>query len=99
MRIQKIKQIRDKLVAVSVILDDEELFQIAFDGLPSEYDSFSFAIRTRSDFLSIEELNTLFNAKERVIKKRSSVADGTSMAMATNYQAQGFGRGRERSNN
>lgn len=99
MRIQKIKQIRDKLVAVSVILDDEELFQIAFDGLPLEYDSFSFAIRTRSDFLSIEELNTLFNAKERVIKKRSSVADGTSMAMATNYQAQGFGRGRERSNN
>lgn len=99
MRIQKIKQIRDKLVAVSVILDDEELFQIAFDGLLSEYDSFSFAIRTRSDFLSIEELNTLFNAKERVIKKRSSVVDGTSMAMATNYQAQGFGRGRERSNN
>ena len=38
---QKIKQIRDKLAAVSVVLDDEDLLHIAHDGLPSEYDSFS----------------------------------------------------------
>jgi len=55
---QRIKQIRDKLVAVSVILDDEKLFHVALDGLPSEYASFSSAIRTRSDVLLVEELNT-----------------------------------------
>ena len=61
---QRIKQNRDKLAAVSVFLDDEELLHIALDGLPSEYDSFNFAIRTRSDVLSIEELNTLLNSEE-----------------------------------
>ncbi|KAL0001518.1 hypothetical protein SO802_015299 [Lithocarpus litseifolius] len=34
----KLKQIRDKLAIVSVILDDEELLHVALDGLPSVYD-------------------------------------------------------------
>ena len=84
---QKIKQIRDRLAAISVILDDEELLHVAFDGLPSEYDSFSSAIRTRSDVLSVEELNTLLNAKERVIKKRSNGLIPPSMAMNANFQS------------
>ena len=66
------KGVRNKLTVIFVFLDDEELLHIAFDGLPSEYDSFSFAIRTRSDVFSVEELNTLLNAEERVIKKRSN---------------------------
>ena len=70
-----------------MILDDEELLHVALDGLPSEYDSFSSAIRTCSDVLSIEELNTLLNAEERAIKKRSGVVDVTSMAMVANYQS------------
>ena len=84
---QKIKQTRDKLAAVSVFLDDEELLHIALDGLPSEYDSFSSAIRTRSDVLSIEELNILLNSEERVIKKRSkaNAIDPNSVAMAMNF--------------
>ena len=53
---QKIKQTRDKLAAVSVFLDDEELLHIALDGLPSGYDYFSSTIRTRSDVLSVEVL-------------------------------------------
>ena len=44
-------------------------------------------------FFSVEGLNTLLNAKERAIKKRSSILDPSSMAMAANYQSQGFGRG------
>ena len=89
---QKIKQIRDRLAAVSVILDDEELLHVALDGLPSEYDSFNFAIRTHSDVLSVEELNTLLNAEERVIKKRSNGLIPPSMAMNANFQSrhQGF---------
>nr|XP_023903387.1 uncharacterized protein LOC112015238 [Quercus suber] len=100
---QKIKQTRDKLAVVSVFLDDEELLHIAFDGLSSEYDSFSSAIRTHSDVLSIEELNTLLNSEERVIKKRSKAfaVDPNLVAMAMNFQPQhqGFPRGRGGRNN
>ena len=96
---QKIKQIRDKLTIVSVVLNDEDLLHVALDGLPSEYDSFSSAIRTRSDVISIEELNILLNAEERAIRKRSGLVDTTSMAMIANYQSQGFHRGRGRHNN
>ena len=82
---QKIKQIQDRLAAVSVVLDDEDLLHVALDGLPLEYDSFSSAIRTRSDVISIEEINILLNAEERAIRKRSGLVDTTSMAMAANY--------------
>ena len=78
---QKSKQIRDKLTVISVFLDDEELLHIALDGLPSEYDSFSFAIRTRSDVFSVEELNTLLNVEERVIKKGSNNIPSPSMVI------------------
>ena len=81
-----------------MFLDDEELLHIALDGFPSEYDSFSYAIRTRSDVLFVEELNILLNSEERVIKKRSkaNVVDPNLVAMAMNFQSQnqGFPRGR-----
>ena len=87
---QKIKQTHDKLTVVSVFLDDEEFLHMALDGLPSEYDSFNSAIRTRSDVLSVEELNTLLNSEERVIKKRSkaNAVDPNLVAMAMNFQPQ-----------
>ena len=46
--LQKIKVVRDKLMAVGVILDDEELLHIATKGLPKDYNAFRSAIRTRS---------------------------------------------------
>ena len=75
------KGVRNKLTVISVFLDDEELFHIVLDGLPSEYDSFSSAIRTRSDVFSVEELNTLLNVEERVIKKRSNNIPSPSMVI------------------
>ena len=76
-----------------MFLDDEELLHIALDGFPSEYDSFSYAIRTRSDVLFVEELNILLNSEERVIKKRSkaNVVDPNLVAMAMNFQSQNQG--------
>nr|POE48571.1 hypothetical protein CFP56_65390 [Quercus suber] len=85
---QKIKQATDRLAAVSMFVGDEELLHIILDGLPSEYDSFSSAIRTRSDVLSIKELNVLLNAEEKVIKKRSNTVDSASMAMAAKFHSQ-----------
>lgn len=96
---QKIKQIRDKLAAVLLVLDDEDILYVALDGLPLEYDSSSLAIRTCSDVLTVEELNTLLNAEERAIQKRFGVSDVTTIAIVANYQPQGFGRGRGRGRN
>ena len=37
--LQKIKIVRDKLLAVGVVVDDEELLHIAIKGLPKEYNA------------------------------------------------------------
>ena len=95
----KIKQARDRLAAVSVFVDDEKLLHIILDGLPSEYDSFSSAIRTRSDVFLVEELNVFLNAEERVIKKRSNTVDSASMAVAAKFHSQGFQQGKGGRNN
>nr|POE69182.1 hypothetical protein CFP56_66339 [Quercus suber] len=47
----------------------------------------ALTVGTRSDVLSIEELNTLLNAEERVIKKRSNNVPSPSMAMNVNFQS------------
>ena len=57
--LQKIKVVRDKLLAVEVIVDDEELLHIAIKGLPKEYNAFRSAIRTRSTQLGFDELSTM----------------------------------------
>jgi len=59
---QRIREIWDKLAAVSVNIDNEELLSIMLKGLPCEYHSFCSVIRTRNDpvaylyaFLPLEE--------------------------------------------
>ena len=37
--LQKIKVVRDKLLAIGVIVDDEELLHIAIKRLPKEYNA------------------------------------------------------------
>ena len=82
---QSIKEIRDKLGAVAVCVNEEELILLALEALPSEYDAFCSIIRTRNDVLTLEELNTLLNSEERSIKKKSDLRDSTSLAMAVNH--------------
>ena len=99
---QRIKEVRDKLGAVAVCVDEEELIHLALEALPPEYDAFCSAIRTRNDVLTIEELNTLLNAEERSIKKRSNHSifrDSTSFAMAVNQFNQNFAKGRGKARN
>ena len=103
---QRIKEVRDKLGAVVVCVDEEKLIHLVLEALPSEYDAFYSAIGTRNDILTLEELNTLLNAKERSIKKRSialDLGDSSSLAMAVNQfhqfnQGQGRGRGKNGNN-
>ena len=70
---QRINEIRDKLLVVAVFVDEEELIHLALTALPPEYDAFCSAIWIRDDVVTLEELNTLLNAEERSIKKRSAL--------------------------
>ena len=79
--LQKIKVVRDKLLAVGVIVDDEELLHITLKGLPKEYHAFKSAIRTRSTLLSFDELSTMLNVEEESLNEGSDVKD-TIFAMA-----------------
>ena len=67
--LQKIKVIRDILLAVGVIIDDEELLQITIKGQPKEYNAFRSAIRTRSTQLSFDELSTMLNAEKKSLNE------------------------------
>lgn len=79
--LQKIKVVRDKLLAVRVIVDAEELLQITLKGLPKEYNAFRSAIRTRSTHVSFDDLSTILNAEEESLNDGSEIKD-TIFAMA-----------------
>ena len=77
---QRIKEARDRLSSIAVLIDEEELIHLVLEALPNEYSAFCFAIRTCNDIVTIEELNTVLNEEERAIKKKSETRD-TPMAM------------------
>ena len=55
--LQRIKESKDRLAAVGTLVDDEDLLHIVLKGLPSEYESFSTAMLTKSEPVSFEELH------------------------------------------
>ena len=52
--LQKIKIARDKLLAVGVVVDNEELICIVLRGLPKDFAHFCSAIHTRSEPITYE---------------------------------------------
>ena len=100
---QRIKEARDRLSVVAVFVDEEELIHLVLEALPHEYSAFCSAIRTRNDVVTIEELNTLLNAEERALKKKSEIRDtARDTAMAMILQSgfnQNHNRGRGRNGN
>ena len=61
--------VRDKLLIVGVIVDDEELLHIAIKGLPKDYNAFKSAIRTRSTQLNFDRLATMLNVEEESLNE------------------------------
>ena len=103
--LQKIKIVRDKLLAVGVIVNDEKLLHIAIKGLPKEYNAFRSAIRTRSTQLGFDELSTMLNAEEESFNEGIEVKDSIFvLAASTNQKSnsngfnQNHNRGRGRGN-
>jgi transposase InsO family protein len=80
--LQKVKNTRDKLVAVGTLIDNEELLHIILKGLPREYGPFCSAIRTRNEPVTFEEIMVLLQTEEHSASESSdSGKDSHPMAM------------------
>lgn len=76
----------DSLASASCPIDDDDLIIYTLNGLPPEYGPFKTSIRTRSNPISLEELNVLLSCEESNIDSTSqSVSDLSFTALiATN---------------
>jgi hypothetical protein len=68
---QKLKECKDKLEAVGIFIEDEELLHIILDGLPTEFYPFCSAMRTINEPISFEELLVLMLVEEKSLKHNS----------------------------
>uniref|UniRef100_A0A5B7BD59 Retrotransposon Copia-like N-terminal domain-containing protein n=1 Tax=Davidia involucrata TaxID=16924 RepID=A0A5B7BD59_DAVIN len=106
--IQKVKAARDSLAEVSVHIDDEDLLIYTLNGLPSEFNAFRTAIRTRAQPLTLEEMHVLLRAEEQSVEavfKQNQNQYTPSAMVASSHRAPFYnnrgnnrGRGRGRSN-
>ena len=103
----KIKVVRDKLLSVGVIIDDEKLLHITIKGLPKEYNAFWSSIRTKSTQLSFDELSTMLNAEDESLNEGLDVKDPifamaattTSKPNGNSYNQYNKGMGKGKYNN
>ncbi|KAA8523595.1 hypothetical protein F0562_010018 [Nyssa sinensis] len=66
--IQKIKQARDSLASVSVLIEDEDILIYVLNGLPQEYNAFKTSIRTKSENITLEEVYAMLKIEEQTIE-------------------------------
>jgi transposase InsO family protein len=99
--LQRVKTVSDKLSAVGVHTDHEELLHVILKGLPKEYAPFASAIRTRDGLLSLEKLSVLLQTEEQSMQEASDPLSNSALAMfvshnkpSNNYSGnQGYTRG------
>ena len=68
--LQRIKTVRDKLFAVGVQSDHEELLHVILKGLPKEYAPFASAIRTRDGVLHWKNSQCFFKLRSNQCKNQ-----------------------------
>ena len=82
--LQKIKIARDKLLAVGVVVDNEELICIVLRGFPREFAHFCSAIRTKSDPITYEQLAIMLQSEEQAIVEHSDSIPHSLVMFASN---------------
>ena len=92
--LQKIKVARDKLLAVGVVVDNEELICIVLKGLPRDFAHFCSAICTRSDPISYEQLAIMFQSKEQAIMEHTDSIPHSLAMFASNSKPNGNSQNR-----
>ncbi|KAA8538325.1 hypothetical protein F0562_027852 [Nyssa sinensis] len=87
--IQKIKQARDGLASVSVLIEDEDILIYVLNGLPQEYNAFKTSITTRSENITLEEVYAMLKIEEQTIEsvhKQNHTSPFPGAMMASNYR-------------
>uniref|UniRef100_A0A2N9E4D6 Reverse transcriptase Ty1/copia-type domain-containing protein n=1 Tax=Fagus sylvatica TaxID=28930 RepID=A0A2N9E4D6_FAGSY len=79
--LQRIKNTRDKLSAVGVLVENEELLHMILKGLPKEFAPFASAIRTRDDSISFEKLSVLLQTEEQSMAVASESFSNSALAI------------------
>ena len=91
---------RDKLSAVGVHSNHEELIHVILKGLPKEYAPFASAIRTRDRIPSLEKLSVLLQTEEQSMNEATEYLSNSALAMFFSHNKpnfngnQGFNRDR-----
>uniref|UniRef100_A0A2N9H7Q7 Integrase catalytic domain-containing protein n=1 Tax=Fagus sylvatica TaxID=28930 RepID=A0A2N9H7Q7_FAGSY len=83
--LQRIKTVRDKLFAVGVHSDHDELLHVILKGLPKEYAPFASAIRTRDGILSLEKLSVLLQTEEQSMQETNDPFSNSALAMFVSH--------------
>lgn len=65
--LQRIKDSRDQLAAVGVIISNEDIVIVALRGLPSEYNTTKAVIHGRENLVSLKELRPQLKAEESTL--------------------------------
>lgn len=92
--VQRIKEIVNRLLAVSVVVDFEDLVIYKVNGLSSMYNVFKTSLQTRSQNPSFDELYVLMKTEETTLEKQLKLENANyvpHLAMATNFDSQGWG--------
>ena len=64
---QRIKDARDRLATVGVLISDEDIVIVALRGLSSEYNTIKAIIRGRENLVSLQELRSQLKAEEVIL--------------------------------
>uniref|UniRef100_A0A2N9FWX5 Retrovirus-related Pol polyprotein from transposon TNT 1-94-like beta-barrel domain-containing protein n=1 Tax=Fagus sylvatica TaxID=28930 RepID=A0A2N9FWX5_FAGSY len=91
--LQRIKTVRDKLSAVGVHSDHEELLHVILKGYPKNtqrtgclaYAPFASAIRTRDGILSLEKLLVLLQTEEQSMQETNDPFSNSALAMFVSH--------------
>ena len=67
--LQRIKDCRDQLVVVGVLISDEDIVIVALLGLPSEYNTIKAVIRGRENLVSLKKLRSQLRAEESTLEE------------------------------
>ncbi|KAM1500115.1 hypothetical protein ACFX10_022715 [Malus domestica] len=90
--LQLIKDCRDQLAAVGVMISDEDIVIVALRGLPSEYNTIKFVIRGRENLVSLKELWSQLKAEKSTLEEVVKQAP-VMTAMFANSPSSGFESG------
>ena len=83
--LQKIKIAHDKLLAVGVVVDNEELIYIVLRGLPKDFAHLCSTIRTRGEPITYEHLSIMLQGEEQaMVENLDSVSHSLAMFTSRN---------------